>query len=110
MRAPDYSSGKGYFFGVTCDGRYNLKKSDGSGDATLINTMSNNMIKPGTNQTNRIGVMLVNDSFTLYANGKKIGETKDTGISEGGYIGPFFAGISGGFTVTMDEIAYWDLP
>ena len=110
FRAADYSTGKGYYYGFTCDGHFNLTKWDDYGSSVIINPTSNSLILSGPNQTNRLGIKLINDKFALYANGKMIQEINDTSIQDGGYIGPFFAGQSGNFTVEMKEIAYWLLP
>ena len=110
FRAKDYSSGFGYYFEITCDGRYSLSRWDDSGKATILGKSTNAAILPGANKTNHFGVMANNDSLKLYANGKLLQEVKDKTFLSSGYIGPFIAGQTGGFTVEMDEIAYWQLP
>ncbi len=111
FRAKDYTSGIGYYLGITCDGRYSLDKWEASGKSNVLTLTQSNAILTGSNQTNRIGVLANGDSFRLYANGKFLQEVTDPGIKDEGYIGAFIAGLNTpGFTVELTEIAYWNLP
>jgi hypothetical protein len=111
LRANDYGSGQGYYIGFTCDGRYNLFKWSDSGNQFLINSTTSPQILAGSNQVNRIGVWANGTQLRLYANGKMLQEIEDSSITSAGYIGAFIAvGTTPGFTVRMDEIAYWNLP
>jgi hypothetical protein len=110
FRAPNANSG--YFFGVTCDGRYNLHRRDfeDGTDEVLLQLTSSASIQPGSNATNRLGVKAEDDRIGLYANGTLLQEVSDSSYQEG-YFGPFVAAYeTTGFTVWMDEIALWNLP
>lgn len=110
-RAPDYESGKGYYFGFTCDGRYNLGKWVEQGISDMIAYTQNSAILAGSNQTNRIGIRMEGRKLSLYANGKLLQEIEDTSFQEAGYYGVFIApNETAGFTVDYDQIAYWTLP
>ncbi|MCA1954285.1 MAG: hypothetical protein LDL12_03955 [Anaerolinea sp.] len=110
-RAPDYSSGQGYYFQLTCDGRYNFTVWDASGNRALFSPENNPAILGGSNQTNRIGLWLQGNTIKLYANGKLLREFSDSSIPGPGYFGLFIAGLgSTGFTYFADSIAYWELP
>ncbi|MDZ4160119.1 MAG: family 16 glycoside hydrolase [Anaerolineaceae bacterium] len=112
FRAPDpnYADGQGYYFGVTCDGRYSLTRRAGDGSRVLVNPTSSDALNPGTNQFNRIGAMVKGANIKLYINGKMVRELDDTSITTAGAFGGFIGGFSGNLTVEMDEIAYWNLP
>lgn len=111
FRAPDTDSG--YFYGVTCDGRYNLHAqdfTDGS-DNALINLTANSAILSGSNATNRIGVMAKGDRISLYANGTLLQEVIDDTYTGEGSFGPFVAANNTvDFTARLDEISLWNLP
>ncbi|MCE1255667.1 MAG: DUF1080 domain-containing protein, partial [Anaerolineae bacterium] len=107
-RAPDYSSGLGYYFGLTCTGAYSLYKWGNSGASVVLQGVSP-LVNPGVNQTNRVGVMAKGNSFTFYFNDKKVQDYTDNELSDPGHIGVFIGGYSGNFNVQMDEISYWDI-
>lgn len=106
---------QGYLFEVSCDGRYKLWKWDGkvepNGKATvLINWKANAAIQPGANQTNRLGVMMVDDRIILYANGVRLEEVRDNTYPSG-YFGVFVnPDKTPNFTVRVDEMNYWENP
>ncbi len=111
FRAPNANAG--YFYGVTCDGRYSLHArnfEDGSGK-TLIDLTENAAIQKGANQTNRLGVMVKGDKIGVYANGILLQEVTDSTFPNQGYLGAFVsANDTPGFTVKLDEISLWTLP
>ena len=111
FRAPD--TDKGYFYGVTCDGRFFLDARDFVADSSneLIDATANSAIQTGPNAVNRLGVMASRDRISLYANGALLSEINDTTFPDEGYFGAFVAAnATPGFTVRMDEIAVWNLP
>ena len=110
-RAPDYSSGQGYYVQLTCDGRYNFTAWDASGNRALFAPESHPALLGGSNQTNRIGLWMQGSTIKLYANGQLLREFEDSSLSAPGYFGLFIAGLSSaGFTYYADSIAYWNLP
>ncbi|MDZ4159012.1 MAG: hypothetical protein U1B80_04400 [Anaerolineaceae bacterium] len=108
LRQPD----QGYLFGVSCDGYFNLWKWDGlvepdGKSTTLIAWKKNSAILPGSNQTNRLGVMTLGDRFVLYANGVQLGEVRDAAYPDG-HFGVFVnARETDKFTIRVDEASYW---
>ncbi len=103
---------RGYLFGVTCDGRYNLREWDGtSGDqgtmTTLIRYTNSAMIKTGSNKQNVLGVMTKGNVISLYINGELVDQISDDTLT-GGYFGAF-AGWeqTENFTVHVDKASYW---
>jgi hypothetical protein len=110
FRAPDVSSG--YFFGVTCDGRYSLLARNFEDGMTipLIQLSSSDSIQSGANAVNRLGVMAQGDRIGLYANGTLLQEIVDANY-EKGYFGAYVAANqTPGFTVWLDDISLWNLP
>lgn len=110
FRAPDYSSGQGYYLGVKCDGHYNVTKWTDAGTTTVISTAASSQLNAGPGQTNEIGVYMTGDNFTIYFNQAMTTQFTDNSFSEGGHFGVFIAGQSpGSFLIRVEEIAYWNL-
>jgi len=111
FRAPDTESG--YFFGVTCDGRYNLRSRD-FGDGTnvaVIELSQNAAIHSGSGQTNRLGVHAVGNKIGLYVNDTLLQEVTDSSYASAGNFGAFVAANNtANFMVKMEEISLWNLP
>jgi len=106
---------QGYVFGVTCDGKYAFRKWDGTsgtkGTMTwLKNWTSSQAILAGSNQTNRIGLMMVGKRFLMYANGALLGEVQDSTYQRGYfgvYIGP---NQTDNMNIKIDEMSFWENP
>ncbi|MEA4906155.1 MAG: hypothetical protein VB089_00960 [Anaerolineaceae bacterium] len=108
LRAPDFNSGMGYYFIVSCDGRYNFTRWDANGTSSIQNWEKGDPILAGSNQTNRLGVLARGGHFSLYANGKLLKELDDTTFSTDTRFGVYISGAgAGGFTYELDEIDYW---
>lgn len=111
LRAPDYTSGQGYYFKVTCDGQYGLSVTNEAGSSELQPLTSNPAILSGSNQNNRIGIWLEGSQIKLYSNGILLAELSDSTISASGHIGFFITGKqTPGFSYSVDEISTWTLP
>lgn len=109
FRSPDDSSG--YWFGVTCDGQFNLLQGEGTNLTEIIQTKTGDAILAGSNQTNRLGVLAKDNQISLYANGKLLGEATDSTFQNAGTFGLFIAGRKTlNFVIACTEIAYWNLP
>ena len=106
---------QGYLFEVTCDGYYRLWKWDGkvspNGLATvLVPWGQSSLINTGANQTNRLGVMVKDDTFTLYMNGEQLASASDSAF-DAGFFGVFVrAGETTEYTVKFDQMRYWENP
>jgi len=105
---------RGYWFQINCRGQYAFQKWDGSeepGKVTgIIGWTSNAAINPGSMATNRIGIMAMGDTFTLYANGVKLATAKDDTWSKGGFGVIIGAKETYGMTINIDQIRYWINP
>jgi hypothetical protein len=111
FRVPDKSKPtEGYLFGLSCDGRYQLRKWDGKEMDVLVPPTSSTVIHTGSDEQNRLGVRLDGDRIALYANGVLLDEARDDSYDQGGF-GMFIgARKTTGFTVYVSNIAYWDKP
>jgi hypothetical protein len=107
-RAPNYDSGLGYYFGITCGGAYSLYKWTTASSAVVLKDTTP-LIKTGTNQTNRIGIYAKGSTVTFYINDKKIKEYTDPDLTIPGHLGTYIGGYSGNFVVKMNEISYWEV-
>ncbi len=101
---------EGYLFGFSCDGQYSIRRWNGEKFKALVDWTSSPDIQSGANETNRMGLMVEGDQFTLFANGKKLAETSDDSYPEGG-LGLFVAADeTTDFKVQVSEVVYWELP
>jgi hypothetical protein len=109
-RTPGFNPIQGYLFGFTCDGRYSLRIFDGVSFTILIPWIQSEDILSGSNQTNKLGFYALGQQIKLYANDKLLMETQDDRFS-GGYFGLFIGAFSTpGFTVSISDVKYWELP
>jgi hypothetical protein len=111
FRAPRTDAG--YFFEVTCDGKYSLHARDfTAGTATtLVQSVASSAIQPGSNQVNRLGVMASGDKISLYANGILLQEITDSTFNVEGSFGALVAANeTAEFTVKLTEISLWKTP
>ena len=110
MRVPKYDSTLGYFIGLSCDGNYIVDKIDAAGNGeNMISWTPDTNIKTGDGQTNRLGVMLVNDSFKIYINGVLVKEFTDGTITTAGHGGAYISARENPhFTVELQELLEWD--
>jgi len=112
LKAPSYTDGIGYYFGLTCNGQYAYYSWDGTSDRNyLVNWTLEPAILKGSDQTNRIGVMVKDDHFSLYINGKFIKDFSDKSVSGNGYFGVFISSVeNSNFTVQVTDINEWNQP
>jgi hypothetical protein len=110
MRMPAYDSTLGYFIGLSCDGNYIVDRIDAAGNAeNMISWTPDTNIKTGSGQVNRLGVMLVNDSFKIYVNGVKVTEFTDSTITTKGHGGAYISARGDtNFTVELQELLEWE--
>lgn len=110
-QAPDYESGYGYYFGLTCDGRYSIQKWNENGLTNLDGWNAASAINSGSNQANQIGILKADQHYSFYINDLMVSEVTDDYFKDAGYFGPFIAGLTtANFTIHLNDIAYWKLP
>jgi hypothetical protein len=103
-------SDQAYLYGLSCDGRFSLRKWDGEGFIVLLDWVPDERIQIGEGAVNRLGIMLQGERMTMYINGNLLGEIRDDTYQEG-TLGLFIASLNTeGYRVLVDEIAYWDNP
>ncbi len=113
LRAPPANvEAHGYILTFSCDGAYRLRRLDGTSPYSfedLIAWKSDEAIRSGDDQINILGVRLIGDEITIYANGEEIGQVEDDTFSSGRF-GLFVnAGPPGDFTFAINELSFWDL-
>jgi hypothetical protein len=111
FRAPNTDSG--YFFGVTCDGRYSLRARDFADGTNIavVELTQNAAIHSGAGQTNRLAVRASGNKIELFANDTLLQEVTDSRFGSAGNFGAFVAANNTpGFTAKMEEISLWNLP
>lgn len=98
-----------YLFGFTCDGRYSLRIWDGTKFNILIQWKPAPGINQGSEATNRLGFKAQGSQLTLYANGQPLASIEDDTFTSGAF-GLFIGSVlTPNFTVTINELDYWEL-
>ncbi|MGB5846491.1 MAG: hypothetical protein WBG94_18765 [Anaerolineales bacterium] len=100
----------GYLYNISCDGHFSLRRWDGNKYVELVEWTSSEQINAGSDQTNRIGLMANGNKFSMYANGKLIGEFQDDTHREGRFGVVVGSAATANVKFLVDEIAYWDIP
>lgn len=103
----DAATSKIYMFGLTCDGKYSLRRWDGSNMNSLVTWTAHNAIKAGPDNINKLGVMARGANIALYINGQKVNEVNDANYLEGKF--GFFVGGDNveNLTLWVDQVRYW---
>ena len=100
----------GYLFGVSCSGHYMLRFYDGQTYYDLIPWTASNLIQPGPGQTHRLGVLAEGDQLAIYLNGAEIDSIQDA-TRQGANFGVFTgAAATIDLQISVERIAFWDLP
>ena len=108
FRAPNLQDGYGYFYGLTCDGGYTLRKWDATGLSVVVENTTAPSINSGANKSNILGVWAKDDRIRLYANGQFLKEITNSSLNNDGHFGLFInARETPGLTIKLDEISYW---
>ena len=116
FRVPElHKPNQGYLFGLTCDGRYSLRRWNGlaglKGEMEDLKPWTtSSAIIPGSNQGNRLGVFAVGKRVFLYINGQLLTEVQDDTF-EKGYFGVFVGSDkTENLTILVDNMSYWENP
>ncbi|MEI8133065.1 MAG: hypothetical protein WCG34_11580, partial [Leptolinea sp.] len=114
IRVPDRANpNKGYWFNITCDGKYAFQKWNASppdGETKVTNIIawsSNNNIKTGADAVNRLGILAKGGQYTLYINGVQVDQATDNSFLSGGFGVLIGAWETNNFTIYVDELSYW---
>ena len=116
FKVPDAQTpNQGYLFGVTCDGHYGLRIWDGTAGENGATTWlkyyaSSDLINQGENETNRLGVMAVENKISVYLNGEEVDTVENEAFTKG-YFGLYInRDKTENLTVYVDKVAYWADP
>jgi hypothetical protein len=106
------TSARGYIVTFSCDGAYRLDRLDSASPYTkveLIPWTESDLINDGDNESNILGIELVGDTITLYANHFRLDDYEDSTFSSGRF-GLFVnADAPGDYTFSVDELSFWRL-
>ncbi|MCU0487154.1 MAG: hypothetical protein MUC85_13705, partial [Anaerolineales bacterium] len=107
VRAP--GPDQGYVYGFSCSGRYRIYAWDGETYRPIQEWRTSSAINAGANQTNILGIWMVDHTIRLYANGQLLGEYSDEEFDSGQF-GLFIGSPeTDNFTVYVDEVSTWEL-
>ena len=111
FRKPEFSDRSGYYFLVSCDGKFNLMRWTDSGSKLLGDWTVSDSLTQGPAAENTLGVWAEGNTIKLYANDDFLAEFSDDSGLGAGYFGLFSNALqSTGMLIKMDEITYWNLP
>lgn len=105
-RASPTNNGNGYFFFISGDGTYTIRRGAATEVQYLIPWTHTDAIQQGRS-INRIRILCVEDYLALYVNGKFVAETRDDRYLRG-YAGLSAAVPAGGeVDVLFDDLTIW---
>lgn len=111
LRAPDYSSGNGYYINLACNGKINVIRWNSEGTKTILDWTDAPSALSGSGVTNRLGVMALDDELQIYVNGTFVKSVSDDTLKDQGHYGVSLSAIeSSSFSFKLDEINEWDRP
>ena len=100
MRSPDYNSGHGYYFSLSCEGTVSILR-----DTTVINTAdARGVFKNSSGDVNVITALVQGNNLTFVLNGESLLSVQDETYKEG--FSGFFTAPQGQNTLTMDVLSY----
>ena len=113
FRVPNHTGyNQGYLFGVTCDGKYRLRKWDGlKGETGQMLTLhpftASGFINIGEGASNRVGIMTLDDRLGMIVNGEMVAEGSDD-TYEQGFFGMFInRDNTEELTIHVDNVKFW---
>lgn len=105
-RAAPANNGDGYYFMISGDGMYTLRRGSLDQVGALIEWTHSDAIQQGRS-INRIRAVCIGDYLALYVNGQFVAETRDSYFRRG-YAGLTAAVPEGGeVDVTFDQLTIW---
>jgi len=111
FRAPQYNDGIGYYVGLSCKGQVFMDWFDGSKSHTLLDWTFAPSALTGKDQTNRLGVMVADQQFSIYVNGVLVKTVTNDSLVDRGHFGVFVnATETPNFTFKVEVIREWDQP
>jgi len=115
FRSPDYFNGVGYYFTLTCDGKFDLREKSDPNSLIQDNQLrfgmqTSSLINSGPNQKNTLGVWMNGETIRLYINNQFLDEITDAKLTSEGHFGLFiYAKNTPGFKISLEKISYWTI-
>lgn len=100
-RASSQNNSRGYFFLISANGNFSIRRSDGTALEPLVRWQPSTAIRLGSDR-NRLRAVCVGDYLAFYINGEFVAETRDHLYRAG------FAGLAVGVAGTGDVDAVFD--
>jgi len=108
VRTPENNAG--YIYQISCDGMFQVRKWDGEQYTDIVKWTPSEYIVPGPNQTHRLGYMAEGSQMGVYVNGFLLAEFEDASYPEGKFGVSIAASDTPGFSVTITDVEYWEIP
>ena len=100
MRAPDYTSGSGYYFSLACEGTVSILK-----DQTVLGTAdASNVFHNNSGDINLLTAWMQGNTLTLMLNDESLLTVEDNAYSQG--FSGFFVSPQGQDTLTMNILSF----
>ncbi len=100
MHAPDYKSGKGYYFSIACEGTVSILR-----DTTVLGTAdAGSLFKNSSGDINILTAVIRGDTLTAVLNGQSALTVKDDTYAEG--FSGFFTAPQNQDTLTLDIMTF----
>jgi hypothetical protein len=114
VRGPEHLAGVsyGYIVAFSCDGQYWVFRLDGANPFTaedLVSWTHSDYILAGANQTNALGIKMIGNTLTIYANGHQIAQVTDNHYDFGRYGAFVSPEVTANYTYRITHMSYWDL-
>lgn len=111
FRVPNLAvANSGYLFGISCDGKFSLRKWNGDKMVYLVSPKANEAINKGANENNTLLVMAKGSEIKLYINDVFVGSAADKDYLSGGYGVYVSAKETKDLTIIFDDLSLWGLP
>ena len=100
MHSPDYNSGHGYYFSLSCEGTFSILR-----DTTVLDTAdARGAFKNSSGDINTLTAYIRGNELTAFLNDEKILTVTDDTYTEG--FSGFFTSPQGQNTLTMDVLSF----
>ena len=100
MHSPDYNSGHGYYFSLSCEGTFSILR-----DTTVLDTAdARGAFKNSSGDINTLTAYIRGNELTAFLNDQKLLTVTDDTYPEG--FSGFFTSPQGQNTLTMDVLSF----
>jgi hypothetical protein len=99
----------GYVFVFSCDGMYRLYRMDNGTYVGLLNWTASSDINLGSNQNNKMSILVEDSLIRLYANGNRLAQVNDSGHDQGKWGLTVRSVDTTNFSISVEDVSYWVL-